>query len=86
VNKRELHSYNVKYAKKAGYRLNPNEKIVKKIEEGLLKNLSVYGITYCPCRVIKGDKKKDKLIICPCVYHKDEIKKMGHCHCFLFIK
>jgi len=86
MNKDELHKRNLRYAEKAGYKLNPDKNIVDKIEEGLLRNLSVHGEVYCPCRVIFGDKEKDKLIICPCAYHKDEIKQMGHCHCTLFVK
>ncbi len=86
MNRKELHEKNKKYAKKAGFKLNPNKKIVDAIEKGLLKNLNTYRELYCPCRRISGNKKKDKAIICPCIYHIDEIKNMGHCHCFLFVK
>jgi len=30
--------------------------------------------------------KEDKKKICPCVWHKDEIREMGHCHCMLFMR
>ena len=33
-----------------------------------------------------GDKEKDRAIICPCIYHKDEIAKDGHCHCQLYYR
>nr|WP_269850493.1 ferredoxin-thioredoxin reductase catalytic domain-containing protein [Methanosarcina horonobensis] len=29
---------------------------------------------------------KIKKIVCPCIYHKDEIEKDGNCHCELFFK
>lgn len=74
------------YAKKNGFRLNPNKEIVKGLVEALFMNEKKYGEKYCPCRVITGDKEKDKDKICPCIWHKDEIKKMGHCHCGLFVK
>ena len=32
-----------------------------------------------------GSWKFFKKIICPCVYHKDEIREQGHCHCLLFV-
>lgn len=86
MDKEKLHKRNKIYAKKSGFRLNPNKEVVAKIEEGLLKNLSVHGELYCPCRPVTGNKENDKAIICPCIYHKDEIKEMGHCHCFLFVK
>lgn len=46
----------------------------------MIKNEEKYGKKYCPCRKIHRDE-----IVCPCVYHKEEIKKQGHCHCFLFV-
>ena len=74
------------YAKKVGYKLNPDKKLVDILEEGMLRNFNIYGELYCSCRIITGDKEKDKLIICPCAYHKEEIKEMGHCHCYLFVE
>ncbi|MBN2330533.1 MAG: ferredoxin:thioredoxin reductase [Candidatus Aenigmarchaeota archaeon] len=74
------------YAKRSGFRLNPDMKIVEAICLGLLANEQKHGARYCPCRMVTGDKEEDKKIVCPCVYHKDEIKKMGHCHCRLFVR
>lgn len=74
------------YAKASGFHLNPNEKIVEQIIKGLLEREKKYGEKYCPCRRVSGDKKMDKKIICPCVFHKEEIKKQGHCLCLLFVK
>jgi ferredoxin-thioredoxin reductase catalytic subunit len=73
------------YAKSQGFKLNPDEKIVKTIIEGLLRNQEKFGYRYCPCRAITGDEKQDRKIICPCAFHRDEIKSMGHCHCWLFV-
>jgi len=75
-----------KYAKKNGIKLNPNEKIVDGIIAGLKRNEEKYGERYCPCRRVTGDKEIDKKIICPCVYHKEEIEKDGYCYCKLFVK
>jgi len=50
----------------------------------LKKNGDKYGERYCPCRVITGNFEEDKVIICPCIYHKQEIKDWGHCLCRLF--
>ncbi len=74
------------YAKKNGFKLNPDKKIVKMLIEGLLKNEKKFGKKYCPCRNISGDLEVDKKIICPCIYHKKEIKEEGHCHCLLFVR
>jgi len=74
-----------KHAESQGFKLNPDEKVVNFIIKGLLENEARRGYRYCPCRVITGDRPKDAKIICPCVYHKGEIRGMGHCHCGLFV-
>ncbi len=73
-----------KYAEKQGFQLQPDNVFLDEIIKGLLENEKKYGYRYCPCRTVTGDKAQDSRIICPCVYHKDEIKTMGHCHCGLF--
>lgn len=70
-----------KYAKKNGFRLNPNEKIVKQLVKGMLDNEKKYGKRYCPCR-----REHTVDTVCPCIYHKKEIEEQGRCHCFLFVK
>ncbi len=74
------------YAEENGFKLNPNEKIVENIVKMLLRNEENFGARYCPCRRITQDKEKDKEIICPCIFHLDEIKNQGQCHCLLFVK
>lgn len=73
-------------ADKEGIIFNPNEKIVEGILAGLIRNKTKWGEYYCPCRRVIGNKEEDKKIICPCIYHSDEIKKDGHCHCLLFVR
>ena len=74
------------YAKENGFLLNPDKKITEGIVIGLLAREEKFGQRYCPCRRVTGDKEEDKKIICPCVYHKEEIKKDGHCYCSLFVR
>jgi ferredoxin-thioredoxin reductase catalytic subunit len=74
------------YAKKNGFHLNPDQKVVDSLIGVLLEREKKYGKKYCPCHRVKNIKKEDDKIICPCVYHKKEIEKYGHCHCFLFVK
>lgn len=82
----ELKEKSEKYSKSAGINLNHDKTIVNRIISGLLKNKEKYGETYCPCRIVSGNKEKDKEIICPCIFHLEEIKKQGYCHCNLFVK
>ena len=75
-----------KHAEENGIMLNPDERIVQGIIKGLFMKEEKFGEKYCPCRRESGDKEKDKEIICPCIFHMDEIKDMDHCHCNLFVK
>jgi ferredoxin-thioredoxin reductase catalytic subunit len=74
------------YAKSNGFQLNPDEKSVERVIRGLLANEQKYGKKYCPCRRVTGDEAEDAKKICACVWHKDEIKKDGHCLCQLYYK
>ncbi|MCK4520324.1 ferredoxin:thioredoxin reductase [Candidatus Parcubacteria bacterium] len=74
------------YAEKNGFRLNPDRKVVSYLIKTLLERERKYGRRYCPCRRIKESEKENSKIVCPCLYCKKEIKKDGHCHCFLFVK
>ena len=74
------------YAKKHGYELNPDAAVTSNVIKGLVRIKSKFGRPYCPCRIRTGDEEKDRAIECPCVYHKDEITKQGHCHCNLYFK
>ena len=74
-----------RYAESQGFELNPDEEVVDFVIQGLLRNEAKYGYRYCPCRVVTGDRTKDAKLICPCAYHRGEIKMMGHCHCGLFV-
>lgn len=74
------------YAKKKGFKLNPNKEVVRNIVKILLEKEEKLGSRYCPCRRLGEDQEKNKEIICPCVYHLEEIKKDGHCHCLLFFE
>lgn len=74
-----------KYAPKVGIKVNPRGDRVQEVIKGLLAKKKKFGEDYCPCRVVTGDKEKDKEIICPCVFHRGEIELQGHCLCQLFV-
>ncbi len=74
------------HAKASGFKLNPDEKVVNRIIDGLLRNEEKYGAQYCPCRRVTGDKAEDAKKICPCEWHKSEVAKDGHCFCNLYVK
>lgn len=69
------------YAKANGFKLNPEEKVVDMVVNGLIMKEEKFGKKYCPCRLENVPEN-----VCPCVYHKDEVEKDGQCHCMLFVK
>ena len=75
-----------RYERVSGYKIQPSKKILAVIMKGLLNNVKKHGYKYCPCRKPTGDVSEDKKIICPCVYHHDEIKEEGHCKCLLYFR
>lgn len=83
--KKRIRSMTEKYEEKSGYKLNPDTGVVEDIIEGLAQRKIRYGFAYCPCRVVTGNKDEDRKIICPCIYHKEEIETGGVCHCGLFV-
>ena len=72
------------YADSKGFKLNENQKALEGVINGLLRNKKFKGDIYCPCRIVTGDKEKDKEIACPCVFHRGEIELQGKCKCTLF--
>ena len=60
-------------------KLNPDEKIVKAIKDGLKKTGG-----YCPCRLQRTEDTK-----CMCKEFSEQIKDEnfeGYCHCLLYYK
>jgi len=74
------------YAEKQGFSLNPDKRVVEAIVKGLLLREEKFGARFCPCRKISGDREEDKKIVCPCVYHLEELARDGKCLCGLFVK
>lgn len=59
--------------------LNPDEKVVQMIKEGLEKTGG-----YCPCRMERTEENK-----CMCKEFKEQIADEefeGYCHCMLYYK
>ena len=82
----EILSWIREYAKEKGLALNPDDRQFSAVIRGLVRNRMKHGERYCPCRIRSGDQERDRLIICPCTYHEQEIADEGHCHCNLFFR
>ncbi len=68
-----------------GYYFNKDKERVFELLDALLVNKDRYGYMSCPCRLSSGDRKRDKDIICPCVYRKEDIEEYGSCYCNLYV-
>ncbi len=67
-----------------GWKINPDTEFVRTLLEGLTTNYNRYGYYLCPCRDTSGSRERDKDVICPCIYSKEDIREYGHCYCALF--
>ena len=74
------------HAEKSGLRLNTDPKKLEILFTALARRKVRNGEFYCPCRVVTGDREKDRASICPCEPHLREIAEKGHCLCGLFFK
>lgn len=82
----ELRNRLEKYLESKDFFFNPDPDTLDSILRAMTIRFEQFGEDYCPCRRVTGDKEKDKLIICPCVYHLDELATQGACHCRLFTR
>src|SRR3989339_981730 len=73
-----------KDAESGGYHLNPDEKFIKELVEGLLINQNRFGYQACPCRLAAGKKVEDIDIICPCDYRDPDLTDHDACYCGLY--
>jgi ferredoxin-thioredoxin reductase catalytic subunit len=74
------------YAAEHGWILNPDSRALDIVIRGLTRNCKKFGHPYCPCRLRSGDPEKDRDIVCPCIFHEDEVRDEGNCHCRLFFR
>jgi ferredoxin-thioredoxin reductase catalytic subunit len=68
-----------------GYYFNVDKKRTFELLEALILNKDRYGYMGCPCRLLSGDRKNDRDIICPCVYSEPDIAEFGSCYCNLYV-
>lgn len=82
---REVRQRLEKWLENTPYQFNPDTPTVDTIIKGLALRRLKYGEEYCPCRVVQEDEEKNRGIICPCIYHEEEIAQTGICFCGLFV-
>jgi len=73
-------------AKTYGYHLNPDQKFLADLLEGLKQNEERYGYPSCPCRLASGNFEFDRDIICPCDYRDPDVVEYGACYCALYVR
>lgn len=81
----ELHDRLVKINEPKGYFFNRNRERTFELLRGLMINKDRYGYMVCPCRLASGDAKRDKDIICPCIYREPDVREYGCCYCALYV-
>jgi ferredoxin-thioredoxin reductase catalytic chain len=81
----KLHEMLKEVQEPKGYYFNKDTTRVFELLDALLVNKYRYGYMNCPCRLASGDRKKDKDMICPCVYRESDVKEFGSCYCNLYV-
>jgi ferredoxin-thioredoxin reductase catalytic chain len=74
-----------RYLSGGRYLLNPDPVTVEHVKVGLARNLLRHGCWYCPCREVVGDPARDRVNICPCPQHHEDIARDGVCECGIFV-
>jgi ferredoxin-thioredoxin reductase catalytic chain len=74
-----------KSQEKRGYFFNKDGLQVFDLLQALMSNKERYGYMACPCRLVAGDKEKDRDIICPCIYREPDVEAFGSCYCNLYV-
>lgn len=82
--KEEVKTFVEMVAKKQSWYLHPDKKFLEMLIEGLMTNYNTHGYFGCPCRLLDGDREKDKDILCPCDYCVPDQQEFGHCYCGLY--
>lgn len=85
MNPEELLDKLDKYARAQGMELNTDREHTLDLMQGLLRNENRYGYRSCPCRLARGEKERDKDIVCPCRYRDADVKEFGSCYCGLYV-
>jgi ferredoxin-thioredoxin reductase catalytic chain len=73
-------------ARTYGYYLNPDQKFLQDLLEGLKTNEERFGYPACPCRLGSGNLEIDRDIICPCDYRDPDVAEFGACFCALYVR
>ena len=68
-----------------GFFFNKDKERTLDLLEALLANKERYGYMGCPCRLLSGDRDKDRDILCPCVYREADVREYGSCYCNLYV-
>jgi len=76
-----------RFAEDNEFQVNPDEKKVATLLEGIFNNEKNHGMKYCPCRLIAKNFEEDLKLVCPCNFRIHETykdKEDGECWCGLF--
>ncbi len=87
MNKEELKKSWEMFTEKNDFMLNPDDKHVDMVIDGVLENEKKCGLKLCPCRLGDSTRKMDLELICPCNFKiQEKWKNKGECWCGLFVR
>ena len=75
-----------RHAERQGLGVQCDDAQLRYVLNGLARNFVEHGRPYCPCREVTGDPEADRVNICPCRTHREEVARFGQCECGLFVR
>ncbi|MEK6775678.1 MAG: ferredoxin-thioredoxin reductase catalytic domain-containing protein [bacterium] len=73
-------------ARALGYKFTPELQEAEFLLEQVARNETVYGMPFCPCKMVSGSRELDLRIVCPCIpFHRKHFDSMKRCWCGLFV-
>ena len=87
MDKKELIEIWRRFTGNTDFELNSDTITVERLAEGVLSNENSHGLKLCPCKLRKGTREDDLMLLCPCNFKiQDAWKEREQCWCSLFIK
>jgi ferredoxin-thioredoxin reductase catalytic chain len=68
------------------YKFTPDQEMANDLLDAEVQLQKKTGIPFCPCQGRVHDRKKDMMIVCPCIpFHQEHFNYMKRCWCGLFV-
>jgi ferredoxin-thioredoxin reductase catalytic chain len=87
MNREEFRKAIERFTEGNDFMLNPDERLLEGILDGVMAQEKSFGFKMCPCRLSDGSRERNLKLLCPCNFKALKAwEKRGECWCGLFIR